>query len=67
MEKVTDGSEFLKNLFLDDDPRTLYVQTWGGTNTTARALKSIEEEYKDTDQWEEIQQKINDKLVLILF
>lgn len=66
MEKVTDGSEFLKNLFLDDDPRTLYVQTWGGTNTTARALKSIEEEYKDTDQWEEIQQKINDKLVLYI-
>lgn len=66
MEKVTDGSEFLKNLFLDEDPRTLYVQTWGGTNTTARALKSIEEEYKNTDQWEAIQQKINDKLVLYI-
>jgi hypothetical protein len=51
MEEVTEGSEFLKELFLDDDPRTLWVQTWGGTNTTARALKSIEEEYKDTDQW----------------
>ena len=66
MEEVTEGSEFLKDLFLDDDERTLYVQTWGGTNTTARALKSIEEEYKDTDEWESIQQKINDKLVLYI-
>lgn len=66
MEEVTEGSEFLKELFLDDDDRTLYVQTWGGTNTTARALKSIEEEYKDTDEWESIQKKINDKLVLYI-
>ena len=58
MEEVTEGSEFLKELFLDDDPRTLYVQTWGGTNTTARALKSIEEEYSTADNWAEIQQKI---------
>ena len=30
MDEVTEGSEFLKELFLDDDDRTLYVQTWGG-------------------------------------
>lgn len=66
MDEVTEGSEFLKKLFLDDDSRTLYVQTWGGTNTTARALKSIEEEYSGTDEWEEIQKKINDKLVLYI-
>lgn len=66
MDEVTEGSEFLKDLFLDDDERTLYVQTWGGTNTTARALKSIEEEYKDSNEWEDIQQKINDKLVLYI-
>lgn len=66
MEKVTEGSEFLKDLFLDDDPRPLYVQTWGGTNTTARALKSIEEQYKGTDQWEAIQQKVYDKLVVYI-
>ena len=66
MEEVTEGSEFLKELFLDDDERTLWVQTWGGTNTTARALKSIEEEYKDTDEWEEIQKKIYDKLAVYI-
>lgn len=66
MDEVTEGSEFLKELFLDDDPRTLYVQTWGGTNTTARALKSIQEEYQDSEEWEAIQKKINDKLVLYI-
>ncbi len=66
MEEVTEGSEFLKELFLDNDTRTLYVQTWGGTNTTARALKSIEEEYSGTSEWESIQDKINKKLVLYI-
>ena len=36
------------------------------TNTTARALKSIEEEYKDTDDWEDIREKIYNKLVLYI-
>lgn len=64
MEKDTDGSEFLKKLILDNDSRTLYIQTWGGTNTTARALKSIEDKYKNDPNWEKIKEKINDKLVL---
>ena len=66
MEQVTEGSEFLKELFLDDDPRTLYVQTWGGTNTTARALKSIEESYAGTPEWQSVQDKINAKVVLYI-
>lgn len=66
MDKETEGSNFLKNLFLDDDKRDLYVQTWGGTNTTARALKSIEDEYKNTAQWADIQKKVSDKLVLYI-
>lgn len=66
MEKETEGSQFLETLFLDDDSRDLYVQTWGGTNTTARALKSIEEKYKDTDEWQQIQKQVSDKLVLYI-
>lgn len=66
MDEITDGSEFLKNLFLDDDPRVLYVQTWGGTNTTARALKSIEEEYRGTPQWSAIRKKLQDKIFLYI-
>lgn len=66
MDEVTEGSEFLKELFLDDDPRTLYVQTRGGTNTTARALRSIEEEYAGTQAWPEVQAHIYAKLVLYI-
>lgn len=66
MEEITEGSEFMKEILLDDDERTLYIQTWGGTNTTARALKSIEEEYKDTDQWEEIYNKVCKKAVIYI-
>lgn len=66
MEEITEGSEFLKELFLDGDANPLYVQTWGGTNTTARALKSIEEEYSDTDEWEEIKQQVYDRVVLYI-
>ena len=40
MEKVTEGSEFIKNILLDDDNQPVYVLIWGGTNTLARALKS---------------------------
>ena len=63
MTEVTEGSELIKETILknpDDEP--LVVQAWGGTNTLARALKSIEEEYKDTERWEEIYNKIGAEL-----
>lgn len=66
MEQITEGSEFLKDLFLDNNESDLYVQTWGGTNTTARALKSIQEEYEGTEDWEEIKKRVSDKLVLYI-
>lgn len=66
MEEETEGSRFLEKLFLDDDSRKLYVQTWGGTNTTARALKSIEEKYKNTKYWKDIFNKINKKVIIYI-
>ena len=66
MEEPTEGSNFIKDVLLDDDERTLYIQTWGGTNTTARALKSIEEEYKGTDQWDAIYKKVCKKAVIYI-
>jgi hypothetical protein len=42
----------------------VYLQIWGGTNTVARALKSIEDEYKGTAQWQHIRKKISDKAIL---
>lgn len=64
MSEPTEGSEFIKDIILEDDPSPLYVQLWGGTNTLARALLSIEEEYAGTDGWPELYRTISDKVVL---
>jgi len=48
MEEITPGSQRIVQVLLDNsDPRPVWVQTWGGTNTIARALKTIEEEYPE--------------------
>lgn len=67
--RTTEGSDFIKNILLDNsDSDPIYIQTRGGTNTTAQALFDIEKEYKGTDQWNEIYQKVcaKTKLYIIL-
>ena len=64
MEHSTEGSELIRGRILDDDPRTLYIQVWGGTNTVARALKDIEEEYAGSEGWEALHEKITKKVVM---
>ena len=64
MEEVTEGSELIRACILDDDPRTLNIAVGGGANTVARALKSIEEEYADTAEWDALYEKICGKVVL---
>lgn len=66
MDEVTPGSELIRKAILKEDPRKLYVQIGGGTSTVARALKSIEEEYKGTEQWEKIYRKVSDQLVIVM-
>ncbi|KAK5165132.1 uncharacterized protein LTR77_009229 [Saxophila tyrrhenica] len=61
----TEGSNHIRSLILDDDPRTLYLQAWGGTNTIARALKSIEEQHYGTSGWKQLQAKIVKKVVIM--
>lgn len=61
MEKNTEGSDFIKQILLDDKEGPVYVQIWGGTNTLARALKSIQDEFENTPQWKEIHKKVSDK------
>jgi len=51
MSKETEGSEWIKKILLDENPQPVYLQIWGGTNTVARALKSIEETYKNQPKW----------------
>ena len=58
----TEGSNWIKQCILDDDPRLLYITHWGGINTTARALLSIYEEYGQTAQWPSIRDKVVNKV-----
>lgn len=62
----TEGSDFIKGLLLSDESGPLYLQIWGGTNTVARALLSIEEQYKGTSEWDGIHRKVSDKAVLYI-
>lgn len=48
MTEVTPGSELIVKVLLDQsDDRPVWVQAWGGVNTIARALKSIEEQHPE--------------------
>ncbi len=64
MEQETEGSKLIKSYILDDDPRELYIQVWGGTNTIAKALKDIEEQYINKANWLDIKKKISNKVIL---
>jgi hypothetical protein len=64
MEQVTEGSEWIKAKLLDKDPEPIYLQAWGGTNTIARALKSIEEQYQSDKNWPSIKAKISQKAII---
>ncbi|MBN2560506.1 MAG: DUF1593 domain-containing protein [Phycisphaerae bacterium] len=47
-EEVTAGSERIVDVLLDDsDKRPVWIQAWGGTNTIARALKTIEGQHPE--------------------
>ncbi|MBP5612080.1 MAG: DUF1593 domain-containing protein, partial [Bacteroidales bacterium] len=48
MDRETDGSRRIAEVLLDEsDPRPVWIQAWGGPNTVARALKSIEEQHPE--------------------
>ena len=64
MERDTEGSDLIKEVLLDGDPAPVYLQAWGGTNTIARALKSIEDTYRDTPQWEDVYESVSKKAVI---
>ncbi|HVM88549.1 MAG TPA: nucleoside hydrolase-like domain-containing protein [Puia sp.] len=65
ISKDSRGSDLIKSLMLDDKPGKLFITAWGGQSTIARALKSIQEQYEYTTQWELIKKKIAHKVVLL--
>lgn len=45
MDEITPGSQHIAKVLLDEtDNNPVWIQAWGGTNTIARALKTIQEE-----------------------
>ena len=48
MDEITPGSQRIVKVLLDEsDDRPVWLQAWGGPNTIARALKTIEEEHPE--------------------
>lgn len=64
MKLDTEGSDFIKAKLLDEEMEPLYLQVWGGTNTIARALKAIEDQYKGTSDWESVYEKVVNKAII---
>ena len=64
MEKDTDGSSLIKSLLLDNINEPIYLHAWGGQSTIARALKSIEDQYRNTPQWAAIRGRVISKAVI---
>lgn len=64
MDHDTPGSDLIKTLLLDDEESPVYLHAWGGQSTIARALKSIEDQYKGTPQWAAIRAKVIRKAVI---
>jgi hypothetical protein len=64
ISKDSPGSNLIKALLLDDQPSPVYLLAWGGESTIARALKSIEEQYKGTPQWAAVYEKVSRKAIL---
>jgi hypothetical protein len=62
MERDTPGADRIVRVLLDDRPGPVYLQAWGGTNTIAKALHTIQKQYPD--QVEKVSQKA---VVYIIF
>lgn len=67
ISKDSPGSMRIRELILDDVPGKLFLLTGAGHSTLARALKSIEESYKDTSEWKVLYKKICDKVLIQSF
>lgn len=64
MREATEGSDWIKNKLLDKNPAPIYLQAWGGANTIARALKSIEEQFSSYPDWVAIKEAISHKAII---
>lgn len=45
----TEGARHIIGVLLDPDPRPVWIQAWGGTNTIAQAISILERDYREED------------------
>jgi hypothetical protein len=60
MERDTPGADRIVQVLLDDKPGPVYLEVWGGTNTVAKALSTIQHNYPDQIE------KVNQKAVIFI-
>lgn len=54
----TEGSELVRAAILAENPRPVWLLAGGGTSTIAAALRSIEEDFKGTPEWDEVYRRV---------
>lgn len=62
VRKDTPGSDVIKHAIMDDDPRTLWLLSWGGMNTIVRALMSIADDYAASPDWDAVREHVYRKV-----
>lgn len=67
MEEDTPGSDLIKQVLLDDQKGPIFLQAWGGLNTIARALASIQQQYGKSADWPTIYKKVSEKAIITSF
>lgn len=60
----TEGSNLIAEEILREDDSKLYLLAWGGCNTIARALMSIEEEHQNDTDWVQYKSRLSQKIVI---
>lgn len=63
----TDGSRLIERLLLDGEDDLVFLQAWGGTNTIARALMSIERDAVAAGTWDEVYRTVVARAVITSF
>ena len=67
ISEETPGSQLIADVLLDDGAEPVYLQNWAGTSTVARALRSIEEQYSGSGEWEHVRAAVSRKAVILKF